>query len=179
MSEYHWPIRFREVYEAGTARYSKGERVPERLFAESELGFLAGIGCTAQELFDFIDDKARYGEPDYETTLLVTAVRRDYFRIVQRGVASGKVVSMDALPPKKEAVDGIEWLPRLIVKARAKLRGEMPAELMYGCGGDRPFLQGMNVELAEFLQVVWLFGDDDRAIIDYVKARAAAAGKQG
>ena len=86
---------------------------------------------------------------------------------------------MDALPPKKEAVDGIEWLPRLIVKARAKLRGEMPAELMYGCGGDRPFLQEMNVELAEFLQVVWLFGDDDRAIIDYVKARAAAAGKPG
>ena len=45
---------------------------------------------------------------------------------------------------------------------------------MYGCGGDRPFLRSMNVELAEFLRMVWAFGDNDRAIIDYVKERAAA-----
>ena len=34
-------------------------------------------------------------------------------------------------------IDGIAWLPRILVKARLKLRGEMPADLMYGCGGDR------------------------------------------
>ena len=174
MSEYDWPTRFREVYTAATERYAKGERTPGSLFSASEREFLASIGCTAQELFDFIDDKARYGEPDYETTLLVTAVRRDYFRIVQGGIPSTNIVSMDSLPPKKEAIDGIEWLPRLIVKARAKLRGEMPPDLMYGCGGDRPFLRGMNVELAEFLRMVWAFGDNNRAIIDYVKERAAA-----
>ena len=80
---------------------------------------------------------------------------------------------MESLPAKAKEVDGIAWLPRLIEKARAKLRGEMPAELMYGCGGDRPFLRSMNVELSEFLRLVWICGEDDRRIIDYVKARRA------
>ncbi len=173
MSEYDWPIRFREVYDGATERYRKGERTPSKLFSKSDLEFLASIGCTAQELFDFIDDLARYGEPSYETTLLTTAVRRDYFRLVQNGAHSTKCVDMDDLPAKTAEVDGIAWLPRLIEKARAKLRGEMPPDLMYGCGGDRPFLRSMNVELAEFLRLVWTCGEDNRRIVDYVKNRRA------
>jgi hypothetical protein len=173
MSEYDWPVEFRKVYDAGTKRYEGGERAPEKLFSKRELEFLATIGCSAQEMFDFIDDLARYGEPVYETVLLTTGVRRDYFRLVQNGVASGKEIDMDTLPPKAQEVDGIVWLPRLIEKARAKLRGEMPADLMYGCGGDRPFLREMNVELAEFLRLVWMCGDDNRRIVDYVKQRRA------
>jgi hypothetical protein len=80
---------------------------------------------------------------------------------------------MDSLPAKTAEVDGIPWLPRLIEKARAKLRGEMPPELMYGCGGDRPFLRRMNVELAEFLRLVWDAKNDERRILDYVKQRKA------
>lgn len=76
---------------------------------------------------------------------------------------------MDSLPPKDEAVDGIEWLPRIISKARAKLRGEMPAELMFGCGGDRPFLRGVNIHPADFLREVWAAGGEDRRIIEFVK----------
>jgi hypothetical protein len=49
----------------------------------------------------------------------------------------------------------------------------MPPDLMYGCGGDRPFLRDMNVELAEFLRLVWMCGDDNRRIVDYVKQRRA------
>lgn len=173
MSEYDWPVEFRRVYEAGTKRFNAGERTPHKLCSKSELEFLASIGCSAQELFDFIDDLSRYGEPVYETVLLTTGVRRDYFRLVQNGVSTGKQIDMDALPAKKDKVDGIEWLPRLIEKARAKLRGEMPADLMYGCGGDRPFLREMNVELAEFLRLVWTCGDDNRRIVDYVKQRRA------
>lgn len=173
MSEYDWPARFREVYDAGTARYRKGEREPQRLFSKTELEFLISIGCSAQEMYDFIDDLARYSEPLFETVLLTTGVRRDYFRLVQNGVSSGKEIDMDFLPAKTDAVDGIEWLPRLIAKAKAKLRGEMPADLMYGCGGDRPFLRSMNVELAEFLRIVWLCGDDDRRVVEYVKQRRA------
>ncbi|HEX7860649.1 MAG TPA: DUF5069 domain-containing protein [Verrucomicrobiae bacterium] len=173
MSEYDWPIEFRKVYDAGTKRYESGERTPQKLFSKQELEFLASIGCSAQELFDFIDDLARYGEPAYETVLLTTGVRRDYFRLVQNGVTSNKQIDMDKLPAKKDKVDGIEWLPRLIEKARAKLRGEMPPDLMYGCGGDRPFLREMNVELAEFLRMVWMYGDDNRRIVDYVKQRRA------
>lgn len=174
MSNYDWPEQFRKVYDAASERYKKGEREPGNLFAKAELEFLASIGCTAQELFDFIDDRARYGEPGYETTLLTTAVRRDYFMLVQNGVPTGKTANMDLLPAKTDKVDGIEWLPRLIEKARIKLRGEMPAELMYGCGGDRPFLRSMNVELAEFLRLVWLCGDDNDKIVRYVKARREA-----
>jgi hypothetical protein len=173
MSEYDWPTRFREVYDAATERYRKGERAPGKLFSKSDLEFLASIGCTAQELFDLIDDLARYGEPSYETTLLTTAVRRDYFRLVQNGVRSNKQIDMNALPGKTDEVDGIAWLPRIIEKARVKLRGEMPPDLMYGCGGDRPFLRSVNVELAEFLRLVWICGDDNRRIIEYVKDRRA------
>ncbi len=173
MRNYDWPEQFRTVYDAGLAKYQRGEHHPARLFSKPELEFLRSIGCSAQELFDFIDDGVRYGEPNYETTLLTTAARRDYFLLEQWGIASKTTINMDSLPGKREEVDGIPWLPRLIVKARAKLRGEMPADLMYGCGGDRPFLRSMNVELAEFLRCVWLYGDDDRKIIDYVKKRRA------
>ena len=44
---------------------------------------------------------------------------------------------------------------------------------MYGCGGDRPFLRNMNIELAEFLRLVWSAGNDDRQIVEYVKKRRA------
>lgn len=173
MNSYDWPAEFRKVYEAASGRYAKGERSPNKLFSKTELDFLASIGCSAQELFDFIDDGARYGEPDYETTLLTTAVRRDYFELVQNRLPSGKMISMASLPAKTAEVEGIAWLPRLIVKARAKLRGEMPPDLMYGCGGDRPFLRSVNVELAEFLRLVWLKGDNDQEIVEYVKRRRA------
>jgi hypothetical protein len=171
MSEYDWPTQFRAVYNAASERYQKGERNPQRLFSKSELEFLGSIGCSAQELFDFIDDGVRYGEPAFETTLLTTAVRRDYFLLEQHGIPSARKIDMNALPAKRDEVDGIAWLPRLIEKARAKLRGEMPPDLMYGCGGDRPFLREMNIELSEFLRLVWLAGSDDRKIIEYVKRR--------
>jgi hypothetical protein len=171
MSNYDWPDQFRKVYDAASHRYSDGERDPQKLFSKAEKEFLASIGCTARELFDFIDDLAEYGEPLYETTLLTAAVRRDYFLLVQNGLSTGNTISMNSLPAKTAEVDGIAWLPRLIEKARIKLRGEMPPDLMYGCGGDRPFLRGMNVDLAEFLRLVWLCGDDNAKIVQYVKNR--------
>jgi len=173
MSEYDWAAQFRAVHTAASERCRKGERNPQKLFNNAEIEFLASIGCSAQELFDFIDDEVRYGEPNFETTLLTTAVRREYFRLEQNGIPSSKRISMNSLPAKRDAVDGIPWLPRLIEKARAKLRGEMPPDLMYGCGGDRPFLRNMNIELAEFLRLVWSAGNDDRQIVEYVKKRRA------
>jgi hypothetical protein len=92
-----------------------------------------------------------------------------------KGKSTGRVVPMSQLPAKSAQVDGIAWLPRLIVKARIKLRGEMDPDLMYGCAGDRPFLRERNLTLAQFLQLVWDSGSDDRRIIDAVK-RAAAGG---
>jgi hypothetical protein len=142
------------------------------MFEPQDLAFLASIGCSAQELFDFIDDLLDWGEPDVETALAVQAIRRDYFIRVLHSKTPEHMASMDNLPPKSAAVDGISWLPRLIVKARLKLRGEMPPDLMYGCGGDRPFLRRMNMTLAGFLELVRDCGADDRKIVDTVKRNA-------
>lgn len=173
MRNYDWAGRFRETYQSGLKRYQAEERNPNRLFDRQESDFLESIGCTRQELFDFIDDGASYGEPDFETALLTAAVRREYFLTEQKGVASPKRVAMESLPAKTAAVEGIVWLPRLLAKARAKLRGEMPDDLMYGCGGDRAFFQEWDICMAEFLRLVWRFDSRDEPVIEWVKARRA------
>ena len=167
-----WQAGFRDVWNRGMAAWKTGRRSPKTMFDEEDAAFLASIGCTRQELFDFVDDCQAYGEPDSQTVLAVQAIRRDYFLKVMNGRPSGRVASMDDLPAKTDSVDGIEWLPRIIEKARLKLRGEMPPDLMYGCGGDRPFLRRMKTTLPEFLRLVWEGGDDDRRIIDGAKRSA-------
>jgi hypothetical protein len=167
-----WESELRRVWERGLAAGRSGARTPDAMFGGGDAAFLAGIGCTKQELFDFVDDALGWGDVEFETVLAVTAIRRRYFLGVQEGRWTGRVVPMSALPAKSAAVDGIAWLPRLIEKARIKLRGEMDPDLMYGCGGDRPFLRQHGMTLAQFLQLVWDKGDDDRAIIDAFKRAA-------
>jgi hypothetical protein len=169
MSTNDWQTELRRVYDRGIAAWKEGRKSPGGMFAREDAAFLATIGCTAQEMFDFVDDARRYGEPDFATTLAVTALRRDYFLNVLKGKPAGHLLSMDRLPAKVAEVDGIAWLPRIIEKARWKLRGEMPADLMYGCGGDRAFLDSVKMDLPEFLQLVRDCGDDNRRIIDAVK----------
>ncbi len=168
-----WNPEFLKVWERATVAWEAGRRSARTMFPPEDLEFLSGIGCSAQELFDFVDDAMRYDDVDFETVREVTAIRRDYFLTVMGGKATGKVVPMSELPAKSAAVDGIRWLPRLIAKARLKLRGEMSPDLMYGCGGDRPFLRKHRMTLPQFLQLVRDKGDDDRAIIDAVKKAAS------
>jgi hypothetical protein len=168
-----WKTEFRNVWDRGCAAWKAGRRSAQAMFPPADVAFLAGLGCSAQELFDFVDDSLNYGDLDFETTLAVTEIRRDYFLNVMHGKPTGRIVEMSDLPAKSAKVDGIAWLPRLIVKARAKLRGEMNPDLMYGCGGDRPFLREHRMTLPQFLQLVREKGDDDRAIVDAVKAAAA------
>jgi hypothetical protein len=103
------------------------------------------------------------------TALLIAAVRRDYFLVVQQGRHSSQTIRMEDLPAKTAVAAGLAWLPRLIEKARAKLRGEMPPDLMYGCGGDREFLQRVKIHPADFLRHVWSAGTDNAKIIAYVQ----------
>jgi len=168
-NEDEWKLEFRKVWERGVAAWKAGRRSARTMFAPADVAFLAGLGCTAQELFDFVDDSLGWGDLDFETVLGVTAIRRAYFQEVMQGKPTGRVVPMSTLPAKSAEVDGIAWLPRLIAKARIKLRGEMDPDLMYGCGGDRPFLRKHGMTLPGFLQLVWDKGDDDRAIVDAVK----------
>jgi hypothetical protein len=172
MSTIPWEQQFRQVYDRGVAAWHAGRKSPPTMFSREDTAFLATIGCTAQELFDFVDDALCYNDLDFDTTLAVAAIRRDYFLNVMQGKPTGRTVSMGSLPAKSAEVDGIAWLPRLIAKARVKLRGEMPDDLMYGCAGDRPFLRRMNMDLPGFLKLVWDSGDDDRRIINAVKKSA-------
>jgi hypothetical protein len=169
----HWQTEFRALWERGVAAWHAGRRTATPLFGPEDVAFLKSIGHTAQEVFDFVDDSLRYGDLDVETALAVAAIRRDYFLNVMGGKFTGREVPMSALPAKTASVDGIAWLPRLIVKARVKLRGELNPDLMYGCAGDRPFLRERNMTLPQFLQLVRDKGDDDRAIINEVKRCAA------
>lgn len=172
MTHYEFHKRFREVYDRALAAYAKGCREAATLLAHGDLEFLASIGSRAQDLFDYAEDAANYGEPDFETALLVQAVRRDYFLHVQRGKPSAVVLDLDTMPAKTDAIRGIEWLPRIIPKTKAKLRGELPASLMYGCGGDRRFFKQHDIHPAEFLGLVWTHENDDSAIIDWVERRS-------
>jgi hypothetical protein len=175
MNDFDWPEMFRQCYDKAVAHYREGRRDAGSYFDGPETAFLASIGCRAQEVYDFAEDWCSSEEPSFATVLLITAARRDYFLVVQGGQSSGRTIRMDELPPGGAEAAGFRWLPRIIAKARAKLRGEMPPELMYGCGGDRPFLRSVNVHPADFLRVVWAARDDDQKIIDYVKAQAGKA----
>jgi hypothetical protein len=172
MEHYDFHKEFRDLFDKAVKQYAAGKRTPDDFFSKHELAFLATIGSRAQDLFDYAEDAANYGEPDFETALLVQSVRRSYFHLVQRSVPSKIVLDEAALPAKTAAIRGIEWLPRLMPKARAKLRGELPTSLMYGCAGDRRFFKQHDIHPSEFLQVVWQLGDNDKAIIDWVATRA-------
>ena len=169
VNHYDWDDLFRECYVKAVAVYRDGNRQPATFFNAAETAFLASIGCTPQELYDFAEDWCGAQEPSFATVLLITAVRRDYFLTIQKGQPTGHVIAVSDLPAKDAAVAGFLWLPRQIAKARAKLAGEMPAELMYGCGGDRTFFKRVKVHPADFLRVVWAARDDDQKIIAYVQ----------
>ncbi|MBM3856011.1 MAG: DUF5069 domain-containing protein [Verrucomicrobia bacterium] len=172
MKHYDFPRQFRALYDQSVALYAGGTRGAGSFFSPAEARFLAANGLTAQNLYDYAEDHLGYGgEPGFEHALAIELVRRDYFLNVQRGQASAHLLDAAALPAKTEAVRGIAWLPRLIPKSLAKLRGELPPSLMYCCGGDRRFFQEHNILPAEFLGVVWRLGNQPDAIVDWVLVR--------
>jgi hypothetical protein len=174
MKHYDFTQRFRALYDKATGLYAKGQRDAATYFTEEETAFLAANGLNAQHLYDYAEDHTNYGEPGYDNALAIELVRRDYFLNVQGGRGLVTVLDPDTLPGKTAAVKGIEWLPRIIPKAKAKLRGELPADLMYCCGGDRRFLKARDILPAEFLTLVWRHENNDAAIVDWVLRRTAA-----
>ncbi len=104
----------------------------------------------------------------------MAAARRDHFLVEQKGVASTNTVSPSALPAKTAEMEGIGWLPRIIAKATAKLRGEMDPDTMFGCGGDRAFLSRHHLHPADFLRVVWAARGDSGKVLAFVKTGHSA-----
>lgn len=167
----HWNDTFIGLFERCSEAYRKGNFDYETGYSEEELSFLAGIGYKKREFFDFVEDFVDEGEPSVSTAVLVAAVRRDYFLVEQGGKASGKTITSDDLPSFGEEFAGIGYLPRILVKARAKLRGELDPDLMFGCGGDRNFLsKNGGIHPADFLRHVWSAGDDDAEVLNWVKS---------
>ncbi len=177
MKHYTWDSYFVELFDACVDEYDDGNRDHESWFSDEDQEFLKSIGCREREFFDFVEDNVTSGgeDPTAITALLVAAVRRDYFLTVQKGVPSTHVVAPSELPSKTAELEGFVWLPRILVKARAKLRGEMDPDTMFGCGGDRAFLSRHDIHPADFLRVVWAAHDDDRKVLEYVKSRRQGA----
>ena len=165
-----WDERFLDLFRRCLAEYEGGNHDYESYYGPGDLEFLRGIGYKPRELFDFVEDLADEGEPPESTALLVAAARRDYFLVVQEGVASGTEITAADLPTFGDELEGIPYLPRILRKARAKLRGELDPDLMYGCGGDRKFLREHgNLHPADFLRRVWAAGEDDGQVAAWVR----------
>jgi hypothetical protein len=165
-----WEIEFEQLFKSATQKYQSGHQKAAGLVDGAGGDFLKSIGYTEQEFFDFVEDFAKGGEPTLETALAIAAVRRDYFLQEQGGSFTGRTLSMDDLPAKDAEIEGIGWLPRLIPKAEAKLRGEMPPDLMFGCGGDRKFFRTHQIDPAEFLRQTWKAAGDHEKLVSWVKA---------
>ncbi len=167
-----WIPRLRTIYDRAVLQYERGRRDPDQVIDRDALAFLDSIGTSARELYDFVEEWVDDGEPDFDTVAAITGVRRSYFLTVQQGRPSDRQAP-PALPSGYAELGGYRWLPRIIAKARAKLRGELSPETMFGCSTDRPFLRSANMEPAEFLNIVWEAGADDHLILEAVRQRAA------
>ncbi len=175
MKNYDYQKQLKEVWEKAVRLYAEGNTQPDSYFNETEAAFIASIGVTAQEIFDFAEDFNVGGEPDFVTFSLIHDIRRSYFLDKQKGVGSDKTLDPATLPGKTSEANGIRWLPRIIQKAKAKLRGEMHPDIMYSCGGDRAFLKENDIHASEFLRIVAENEDNEQGIIDWVTSRTTAS----
>lgn len=165
-----WTDGFERLYRTAKERYLAGAATPEDLLPnEDERTFLAANGLRPINLFDYIEDVTKYGEPGFATVLLIASARREFFLLKQGGQWPKHIVSLDDLPPKTDEVEGIVWLPRIIRKAQAFLAGALAEDIMYCCGGDRKFFTDNQVNPVDFLRVVEAANGNDQTVIDFVK----------
>jgi hypothetical protein len=161
-------LELSRIWQLAVELYQSGHTTAATFPIDEEIPGLENVGLTKMDVFDYAEDWCLHQEPDFLTFLLVHYERWKYFTEIQQSVASSDRLDASKLPGKEEATEGIVWLPRILPKARAKLRGELPPEVMYGCGGDRHFFQANHVHPAQFLSVIRELGDNDQAIIDWV-----------
>ena len=162
------------IWQSAVDQYKQGGSSPSTIVQEQDLSLLSGWGMNRMDVFDFAEDWCLHQEPDFSTFLLVHYERWRFFVEKQKSIPSSNLLDPKTLPPKDQKARGIAWLPRILPKARAKLRGELPPEVMYGCGGDREFFKSNHIHAAEFLSIVYFYGDDDEAVIEWVVKRKSS-----
>jgi hypothetical protein len=77
-----------------------------------------------------------------------------------------------------EEIDGVIWLPRLIDKTRASLRGTLGAYLYGQSPIDTDFLHTLGLGHRAFAQIV-AAAPDDRAVVDALRNRDASCIERG
>ena len=164
----NWNEQFTDLFDRCVTLYRGGNTELGSYYSNEDLQFLRGIGCKPRELFDFIEDYVDERDPTPTTALLIAAVRRDYLEVVQGGQLSEVEITREDLPTFGDTLEEIPYLPRILTKARAKLRGELDPDIMYCCGGDRKFLREHGIHPADFLRHVWAAGDDEGKIVELV-----------
>jgi hypothetical protein len=168
-----WNDRFLELFDRCVAAYRGGNTDFNSYYTPEDLTFLGSIGYKPREFFDFVEDLCEEGVPSISTALLVAAARRDYFLTVQKGGTSEHVLTRDNVPGFGDELEGLAYFPRILAKAQAKLRGELDPDLMFGCGGDRNFLQkNGDIHPADFLRHVWAEGENPAKLAAWVKSHA-------
>lgn len=164
-----WDDTFLALFHRCVAEFQSGNLDFEAYYTQEDLAFLASIGYKTREFFDFVEDFCGEGEPGISTALLVASVRRDYFLAIQNGIPSDKLLTRDDIPGFGEELKDMAYLPRILAKGRAKLRGELHPDLMFGCGGDRNFMKkNGDLHPADFLRHLWAAGDDDEKIANWI-----------
>ncbi len=177
LHHFDWAKRFGDLFRSCLERYQSGNADYNTYYTEDDLIFLRSIGYKEREFFDFIEDYGDEGEPSPETALLIAAARRDYFLVRMEGKTSSNELQPEDLPGKTEELGGFVWLPRIIAKAKGKLRGELHPDIMFSCGGDRKFLKTHDIAPADFLRVVWSAESEDaedEVILDFVRSVSRA-----
>lgn len=174
-----WTQALRRHYDKAIDYFKNGGRDAEGCFTPEEKNTLATIGLKPIDVFNYAEDWVSSEEPDWDTFLLTASVRRDYFLHEQEGKSHPAETPEKDLPPRKATLDGIEWLPRIITKARCFLTGGLCPEIMYGCGGDRHFLKTYQIHPADFLRVVWASRGDDDKILAHVKQASTTKKSMG
>ena len=164
----NWNEQFTDLFDRCVTLYRGGNTELGSYYSNEDLQFLRGIGCKPRELFDFIEDYVDERDPTPTTALLIAAVRRDYLEVVQGGQLSEVEITREDLPTFGDTLGELPYLPRILTKARAKLRGELDPDIMYCCGGDRKFLREHGIHPADFLRLVWAAGDDEGKIVELV-----------
>jgi hypothetical protein len=164
-----WTKPLHQIYDKAVRLYREGNRDVSTYFDKEELEFLSSIGSRPMSLYDFAEDFVTAGEPDWDTVLLIIAARRDYFLVHQKGQWTDLKISSEDLPPKKAELEGIEWLPRILQKAKCYLEGGLCEGIMYCCGGDRALFSKHGLHPADFLRAMWATHGDPQRMLKYVQ----------
>lgn len=159
------------IWQSAVDLYSLGKTDADTFPIDQEIPILSSLGMSKIDVFDYAEDWCLHQTPDLLTFILVHYERWSFFTEEQNNIPSDKRLDPKDLPDKTKHIRGILWLPRILPKARAKLKGELPDGVMFGCGGDRQFFQSNHIHPAQFLRLVRRFGDNDEAIIEWVETR--------